>query len=261
MKTFSDSIGNFNEVIFENRNKNYGAYAIRKSERETITKALSITILAMLSITIFSIWLTPNVPPKVTDLGNIAPIIEPLFGKEIILIQKEKKTIVENKDVEKTKPITDNLNVVATDKKTNDVLKTNTDVTIIKDGDVKGKDSVADNSTTTIDTKNIGDDTKIFGIPSEMPEFQGDLFKYLSNNLSYPQIAVEASTSGIVYLGFVVEKDGSIDEIKVLKSVTNGCTEEAIRVLKSMPKWKPGKNNGKPVRVQYTLPIKFTIRN
>jgi protein TonB len=92
-----------------------------------------------------------------------------------------------------------------------------------------------------------------------MPEFSG-LFKYLRDNLKYPRVAVENYTSGTVVLQFVVEKDGSIDNIKILNPVRDGCTEEAIRVVKSMPKWMPGKNHGEPVRVLFNLPVKFTIK-
>ena len=96
-----------------------------------------------------------------------------------------------------------------------------------------------------------------------MPEFQGgdeELMKFLKNNISYPQMAKEAGTQGTVHLTFVVEKDGSITDVKLLKGIGDGCEQEAMRVVKMMPKWKPGINHGNPVRVQCNLPIKFKLK-
>jgi protein TonB len=97
----------------------------------------------------------------------------------------------------------------------------------------------------------------------EMPVFPGgesELYHYLNKNLEYPDVAKESNISGTVYLTFVVEKDGSISDVKILRGIGGGCDEEAIRVVKSMPPWTPGKNNGTPVRVRFNLPVKFTLQ-
>ncbi len=96
----------------------------------------------------------------------------------------------------------------------------------------------------------------------EMPEFPGGiekLMEYLANNIKYPKKAKKNKVQGKVFVNFIVEKDGSISNIKILKGIGYGCNEEVIRVLKKMPKWKPGKHNGKPVRVIFNLPVKFTL--
>jgi periplasmic protein TonB len=102
-------------------------------------------------------------------------------------------------------------------------------------------------------------------IVEQMPTFpggEGEMMKYIQKNVQYPQVEKEAGISGTCYVTFVVEKDGSITDVKILRGVSGGpgCDREAIRVVKSMPAWKPGKQNGREVRVQFNLPIKFTLK-
>lgn len=104
---------------------------------------------------------------------------------------------------------------------------------------------------------------EIFYIVESMPEFPGGeeaLYNYLSANLRYPTVAREAGITGKVFVAFVVEPDGSVSNIKVLRGIGGGCDEEAIRVVENMPRWVPGKQRGKPVRVHFNLPIKFTLQ-
>ena len=84
--------------------------------------------------------------------------------------------------------------------------------------------------------------------------------KYISKNLIYPQIAKEIGIQGRVIVSFVIEKDGSLTNIKVAKDIGGNCGEEAVRIIKSMPKWTPGKNKGKVVRTQISIPIIFSLR-
>lgn len=104
---------------------------------------------------------------------------------------------------------------------------------------------------------------EIFTIVEDMPSFPGGeakLFEYLGKNIKYPQIAKEAGISGIVYVNFVVGTNGKINDVKVLRGIGGGCDEEAIRVVKNMPQWTPGKQRGKPVKVSYNLPIRFSLK-
>ncbi len=103
----------------------------------------------------------------------------------------------------------------------------------------------------------------IFMVVESMPEFPGGepaLYKYLAENIKYPQMAKESGIQGRVFVTFVVERDGSVTDVRVLRGIGGGCDEEAIRVVKGMPKWSPGKQRGKAVRVQYNLPVKFTLQ-
>ncbi|PCJ82873.1 MAG: energy transducer TonB [Flavobacteriales bacterium] len=109
----------------------------------------------------------------------------------------------------------------------------------------------------------VVDEPQIFTIVEQMPSFPGgeaELFKYLGKTIKYPAMAKDAGISGIVYVTFVVYESGSIKDVKVLRGIGGGCDEEALRVIKNMPKWKAGKQRGKPVRVQFNLPIRFTLR-
>jgi len=107
-------------------------------------------------------------------------------------------------------------------------------------------------------------DEKIVFVPVEdQPQFPGGeaaLMKFLSQ-IKYPEIARESLTEGIVYITFVVEKDGSISGVEVVKGIGNGCDEESLRIVKKMPKWIPGKQRGKAVRVRMNVPIKFVLSN
>ena len=103
---------------------------------------------------------------------------------------------------------------------------------------------------------------EIFQIVEEMPMPEGGeeaLYKYLNENIRYPIVAMESGIQGRVYVTFVVEKDGSITDVKVLRGIGGGCDEEAVRVVKAMPAWKPGKQRGRPVRVLYRIPVNFTL--
>lgn len=102
----------------------------------------------------------------------------------------------------------------------------------------------------------------VFTKVQHQAKFPGGLtgfVEYLSRNLHYPARAVAAHTHGNVFVRFVVEKDGSLSDIKILRGIGHGCDEEAVRVLKASPKWQPGKQNKKSVRTQFTLPINFTL--
>lgn len=103
---------------------------------------------------------------------------------------------------------------------------------------------------------------EIFKVVESNPEFPGGeavMYDYLSKNISYPRIALEAGISGTVYVTFVVEKDGSITDVQLLRGIGGGCDEEAMRVVKSMPTWTPGKQRNVPVRVQFNFGVKFTL--
>ncbi len=107
------------------------------------------------------------------------------------------------------------------------------------------------------------EEAQIFMVVESMPAFPGGenaLNRYLAENIKYPQMAKESGIQGRVFVTFVVERDGSVTDVKVLRGIGGGCDEEAIRVVKGMPRWSAGKQRGKPVRVQFNLPIKFTLQ-
>ncbi|MBL7953994.1 MAG: energy transducer TonB [Flavobacteriales bacterium] len=108
----------------------------------------------------------------------------------------------------------------------------------------------------------VHDVNVVFTVVEEMPEFPGGqeaLMKYLSSRIEYPEEAMQENIEGIVFISFIVEQDGRISNVKSLRGLGGGLTEEAIRVVKGMPNWLPGKQRGAPVRVQYNLPIRFKL--
>ncbi|MEM7160811.1 MAG: energy transducer TonB [Bacteroidota bacterium] len=105
------------------------------------------------------------------------------------------------------------------------------------------------------------DEEHIFTIVEEQPEFPGGdlaMKKFLNENMDYPRLALEAGIHGTVYLTFVVDQEGNIDNVEILRGIGGGCDGEAVSVVSKMPKWKPGKQRGKPVKVQFNMPITFS---
>ena len=106
-------------------------------------------------------------------------------------------------------------------------------------------------------------DTEVFTICEEQPEYPGGmdaLASFISENIQYPQSAKENGVEGICMIQFVIDKDGSVTNVECLNGVDPECDAEAMRVVKAMPNWIPGKNNGEPVRVSYALPINFKLQ-
>jgi len=182
--------------------------------------------------------LEPSNP--VTTIANTTPIIEAAAAVNDADLPPTKEELkdavagIENKEGEGT-----------------DVL----DLPII---DHEGEDSGIIPQEPAPNDNEIFDDVDV----SQMPEFPGgeeELIRYLAQNIQYPKQALDGNTEGRVLIGFVVNKEGDIDDVKVLRSIGDGCDEEAVRVIHKMPKWKPGKNNGKLVNVFYNLPVTFQL--
>lgn len=132
-------------------------------------------------------------------------------------------------------------------------------------------DMEADQSTEVQDYAPIAENRKeeeivemeIFTVVESMPSFPGGdaaRMKFLQENIKYPQMARESGIQGTVYVTFVVEPNGKVSDVRVLRGIGGGCDEEAVRVIQSMPKWEAGKQRGKSVRVQFNMPIKFTLQ-
>ncbi|MBO7200978.1 MAG: energy transducer TonB [Bacteroidales bacterium] len=105
-------------------------------------------------------------------------------------------------------------------------------------------------------------DEEIFLVVENEPEFPGgedSLYAYIARNIKYPEAAKKEKIEGRVFVTFVIEKDGQVSSAKILRDIGGGCGEEAIRVVKNMPKWKPGTQRGNPVRFQFNLPVSFML--
>lgn len=117
---------------------------------------------------------------------------------------------------------------------------------------------------TTVFAQNANEDTsKVYEVVDEMPSFTGGqnaLMQFLANNVKYPTVAFENGVQGRVLVSFIVERDGSLSNVKVEHSVDPALDKEAVRVVKAMPKWQPGKQKGSAIRVKFTVPIVFRMQ-
>jgi len=246
------------DIIFENRNKDYGAYSLRKSYNKNMMSAMVIAIVIFL-------------------LGVSIPLIANYYDRERTLGLDGDVTVVI--DAPPTPKIIDPLPLTAVEKKKVPVFRA--PIIIDSDEDIPDDDLslLIENTgnTNPADTGAIGDipevkpnnntidevdNTPPPTYVEEMPKFPGGdegRIKFLSENIKYPQIARELGIQGPVYATFVVEKDGRITNVKLLRGIGGGCDEEALRVIGSMPKWEPGRQNGKEVRVQFNMPINFKL--
>lgn len=103
---------------------------------------------------------------------------------------------------------------------------------------------------------------ELFNVVEQMPQYPGgeaEMFKYLARTVRYPEEAQKAGIQGAVYVTFIVEKDGAIQDVSVLRGIGGGCDEEAVRAVTAMPNWEPGMQRGKPVRVLYNLPVRYAL--
>ena len=264
------------DLVFEGKNQAYGAYQLRKNTGTRNVKALLWVIAAIVAIFLL-VWAKvaiENAMPKQTvntadiELSKLAQKKEAkVERKEPVKVEMEKVVEKVKSSVKFTAPeIKKDDEVKPEDeiKSQDDLSKTNTAIGTF---DVKGNDEaegeVLKAKEVVVDEKPKEEETKVFDVVEQMPSFPGgdaELMKFLSSHIKYPVVAEENGIQGRVIATFVVERDGSISDVKVVKSVDPSLDKEAARVVKSMPKWQPGKQNGSAVRVKYTVPVTFRLQ-
>jgi protein TonB len=254
MATQFNSDGSFNELVFENRNKEYGAYVIRKSHNETITKSLLITMGGICALLLLSFVFSNNEVTIPTIIFNNDP--PPLPGIEVKIDPPVDKPKVDPpKAPEQQNSQTGQF--TASDDKNDQSDKTNEEMHISTTTVNNGVDSSYHEPEIVVYKKPEILTPLVYA--TEMPELK-NMNQFIADNLKYPSLAIEKGTAGVVYVSFVVETDGSVTDVQLLKGIGDGCEQEAMRVVKAMPKWKPGKNHGEPVRVLFNLPVKFRLQ-
>ena len=265
------------DLVFEGRNKAYGAYRLRKST--TKRNILAMVAVVILLIVAFIILTVKNFVDEqrakvaMTQVAELTNYKQPEKKAEV----KQKKIEVEpERVVERVKSsIKFTAPVIKKDEevKPDEELKTQDELmstkTAIGTFDVKGND---DANGEILKAKEViaepeppkhEEENKVFDIVEQQPLFPGGpaaLMKYLSENTKYPVVAQENGVQGRVTVQFVVEKDGSISDVHVLRGVDPSLDKEAVRVVKSMPRWTPGKQNGITVRVNYRVPVLFRLQ-
>lgn len=264
------------DLVFEGRNQDYGAYQLRKG---TSKRNIWSIIIVALAAALFFLGLT------VHRMAEPNRTVMNMQAVEVANIKKDKKDVkVEKKDPVKVEPERIIEKVKSSVKFTAPVIR--------KDNLVKEEDEIKldeiEKSTKAIGALTVDgndelggevlrikeeiappeppkhvEDNKIFEVVEQNPTFPGGtaaLMSWLSQNIKYPVIAAENGVKGRVIVQFVVEKDGSITDVVVVKSVDPSLDKEATRVIKNMPHWIPGRQNGSPVRVRFTVPVTFTLQ-
>lgn len=256
------------EVVFQGKNKEYGAYVMRGSSDKRHNIAM--LIIALVAVVGFSLpklieLATPKqkeVMVDVTELSNIKKKAE--VKQELKRPVSEEPPPAVKSSVKFTAPVIKKDEEVNEDdeiKSQDDLNKTDMAISI---ADVKGNDEKGELIEDIKVAVTEVEEEKVFEVIEQMPTFPGgdaELFKFLSENIRYPVIAQENGIQGRVIVRFVVSKRGDVDRIEVVRSVESSLDKEAIRIVKSMPKWIPGKQNGENVSVWFTLPINFKLQN
>jgi periplasmic protein TonB len=257
MKTKKNQPESFEEIIFKNRNKAYGAFLLRSTYTRTVAVAAVITLFVFSFIVSWAMW-------NVKSNGFTPPPNDRIIMDSTRIIEMETPP-EPPPEKELPSPAPRLLKPVVVDSAVDNTMATQTDLAGNANPPVTITDNPvnADSVILRNDPVPLPEPEPPLLIVKEMPAFPGgdaDMVHFLKNNLTYPLEAKEANITGTVYLGFIVERDGSISGLRILRGIGGGCDEEALRVVHMMPKWKPGRQQGHEVRVQFTLPIKFTLQ-
>ena len=268
---------NWVDLVFEGRNKEYGAYVLRKETGKRNLKSMLLVfavIIAIMAAVAAKVAIENAFPKKVAmetdvELSKLAQKKEAKVEKKAPVKVEEQKVVEKVKSsVKFTPPVIKKDSEVKPEeelKSQEDLNKTNT---AIGSFDVKGNDEAGGE---VLKAKEViahpeppkEEETKVFDVVEVMPSFpggQGALFEWLSKNIKYPVVAEENGVQGRVIVTFVVERNGSITDVQVVKSVDPSLDKEAVRVVKAMPHWIPGKQNGSAVRVKFTVPVTFRLQ-
>ncbi len=259
-----------NDIVFEHRNKAYGAYELRTHYTTNINRALFIGVacfgLMLLTNFIFARQKDEKVVifdggKTLTDypLENLPPIEKPKDVEPPKPIEQVKTVaflvpeVVEETNNEIPPPDYDAMKDAVISNKTQDGIETE-EIAAAPPTETKSVEK------TIVELPE--EDNTAFITVEVQPSFMGgnsEMYKFLGKNLKYPAAAQRANIQGKVFLSFIVEKDGSITDIETMKGIGFGCDEEAMRVVKLMPKWIAGKQNGRNVRVKFTIPVFFRL--
>lgn len=271
MNILGNNSSKLNEVIFENRNKAYGAYAIREAYSDSLTK--SILCLSGLVLLLFGSVFAYNKINAISgdektiiiDDSGIKPLIY-----ETTVEMKPLETPVEKPAVAAAAPTGGMpLRIVDAEPTNTTTINMNNPVSGVGSATATGVSPIGTETATTTATltvtgTNTVTTTEVVVFAEEMPEFEGGnagLMNYVAKSIVYPEIAKEVGAQGTVYVSFVVNEVGKVESAKVLKGMGLGCDEEVLRVINKMPQWKkPGKNGGHPVKVRFNIPVAFRLK-
>lgn len=250
------------EEVFENRNHEYGAYTLRRDNNKNLLIVMGAVIFSI--GTAFGVYYTvtgnPEQKGKDSKLDTKAFALDDSFKEEEIVEPLEPEIPPAQKQIQFLPPEVTDDEVDVDFKDEKDLKETD-----IGDKDQEGEDGFEKKEEFKEEKKiEVEDKPIIYDVVDEPADFPGGMAAaraYLANNIKYPQTAVDMGIEGKCYLKFIVSESGNISNVKVVRGVQDcpECDADAIRVIKSMPNWKPGKVNGKPVNSTFTLPVQFKL--
>jgi protein TonB len=269
----------WSDLMFENRNKEYGAYVLRRQTTARNIKSI-ITVLIL-----FALVMVYMVAKNAYDDYQAKHQAQTQVTELTALQEQKKEAKVERKEIVKQEKIEQVVEKVKSSIKfTAPVIKKDDEVR--PEDEMKSQDEIMNSKVAVGFANVIGNDengevlkakealvtepvkpkeeeNKVFDVVEQMPSFPGGmaaLMAYLQKSIKYPPVAEENGIQGRVVCTFVVERDGSVTDVRVAKSVDPSLDKEAVRVVSAMPRWIPGKQNGQSVRVKYTLPVTFRLQ-
>jgi protein TonB len=259
----SDSI-RWDDIVFETRNKNYGAYVIRNiyGRNVAIASLIALAIVAfILAYPRIEEYFSMNEEikeqelksVKYTDLAPPPPIDKNVPPPPKLEVPPPVKTIIKFLPPEVT-----NKEVVEEEMPTQEEVKQND----VGAENIEGTGVIEFDEPVEEVLKQESDEDVIFMVVEQQAEFPGGMeamMKFIVKNMKYPAVARRMGIEGSVFVSFVVDKEGGISDLTVIKGISAECDKEALRVVKLMPPWKAGKQNGKPVKSRFVLPIKFRL--
>lgn len=264
------------DIIFSGKNKEYGAYVLRKGYKRTLNLALWTAIIFITLATTYPLiyaflkpkdsGITKHIKSiSITDLANVdmnkkkdeapppqveAPPIKTTVKFTVPVIKPDDQV------ADEFVPTQEDLKNVDPGKKTQEGNPQGIDDALYK---VETKENVEEK--VVVEEEKV--QKQVFTYVEEMPSFPGgqdEMLMFVKNNIEYPEIAKRAGVEGKVFVTFVVDRNGNINNVNVVKGIGAGCDEEAVKVIRKMPKWTPGKQNGAPVNVQVSIPIFFKLQ-
>jgi protein TonB len=254
-------IPDFDDIVFKNRNKEYGAYKLRKKYHRTAIMALVIGIIVLCAAVITPYFRATTIQAKAQKKEReVIAVMENLEQPEDELTVEPPPPPPPAETQQQLKYVAPE--VVDTIKPEDDVqlLTADESVEVIQDEEVI--DFLDDFEQQEEIVEEYEPPEEVFVIVEEMPEFPGGteaLFEYINDNIQYPQVALDNKIEGNVIVRFCVTYQGEVDQISVIRGIHPALDSEAVRLVSTLPQWQPGKQAGNPVNVWYTLRIQFQL--
>jgi protein TonB len=248
------------DLVFEGKNQTYGAFVLRKfrdkRHRIAIMATFAFFILAFSIPTLLSI-IAPKSKTRQIEVNVLSNIDLEKDKKEPPKLEKPPEEI--KASIKFTPPVIAPDDQVKEEMKSQDQLSESKEAISI--ADIKGSSEGTDIAEVTKKVV-VEEEEKPLLVVEQNPEFSGGyeaMQKFLRDHINYPTLAQESGIQGTVFVQFVVSKTGKISNVKILRGIGGGCDEEAVRVVKDMPNWIPGRQNGQAVPVMFQIPVKFQL--